>query len=280
MFAALGNFIKSNRKKNSLTQVQLAERIGVSNQMITLMEQGRRGGSRATLEKLADVFEVKVEELYQLRSKKTEEQEIEDVVAGPYIIEETDIADFMELIKSVHPAIRLRLLPEFKKRIIEVQKSFLKPYELKEVKRMVLDIKNYWLNLVQSKKEQLDFKPEPETEGYIYKDKRDVYFRMTFNAQSFDVFLHYNDKLSLADFEHWLGECSLYLLDEAKLPTMEVKAKVIHAVWFCPLLNTVDMYQHVINHGWLEQSPTFRDPKIEWFLRQHHFLEEAEEVSS
>jgi transcriptional regulator with XRE-family HTH domain len=273
-FAALGNFIKASRKKLSLTKTQLAERIGVSNQMVTMLEQGKRGGSRATLQKLADVLQVDVQVLLQLRHIKNDEQELDEVVTKPLIVEEQDIYELLEQLKSVKPEIRLRLLPEFKNKIVELQKHYLRPYELAEVKRAVLDIKNYWLNMVQGKKEPLDFEPTPEMEGYIQRENRDVYFRTIFQDKSLELILSYNDKMNLDDFEMWLGQSSLYIIEDEMLPTMTLEVKVIHAIWFCPMYNLAEMYQYVVRNGWLEKNPTFHDTKLEWYFRQHYIFYE------
>lgn len=154
-FIALGNFIRARRRKLGLTQSFLAERIGVSTQMVAMLEQGKRGGSRVTLKKMADVLQVDVEELLELRYKKTEEQELEDVVTIPLLEEDQDIHDFIEQLKSVKPEIRLRLLPEFKSKIVELQKQYLKPYELAEVKRAVLDIKIFGSTWCKGKRSPL-----------------------------------------------------------------------------------------------------------------------------
>lgn len=275
-FVALGNFIKARRRKMGFTQGFLAERIGVSTQMIAMLEQGKRGGSRVTLQKLADVLGVEVDRLLELRYQKTEEQEMEEVVAKPLLEEDLDILDFIEQLKSVKREIRLRLLPEFKKKIVELQKQYLQPYELAEVKRAVLDIKNYWLNMVQGKKDSLDFQPEPKMEGYIQRENRDVYFRMMFQEQSFELILSYHDKMCLDEFEQWLGKSSLYVLEEERLPTLDTEIKVVHAIWFCPMYNLAEMYRYVLEKGWLKKNPTFHDAKLEWYFRQHFVIDEEE----
>jgi transcriptional regulator with XRE-family HTH domain len=48
-----------------MTQEQLAEAIGVSMEFISRMERGHIGASFETIEKLAQVLNVKVEELFQ-----------------------------------------------------------------------------------------------------------------------------------------------------------------------------------------------------------------------
>lgn len=61
--AALGQRIATLRKAHGLTQVQLAEQLGVAQQTLAHYEAGRLRLLASTLAKLADVLDVPVEDL-------------------------------------------------------------------------------------------------------------------------------------------------------------------------------------------------------------------------
>ena len=59
-----GNKVRKLRKQKKLTQVQLAERLGCSVEFVGLLERGVNGPSFDTLDKLSQVLEVEVYELF------------------------------------------------------------------------------------------------------------------------------------------------------------------------------------------------------------------------
>lgn len=59
----LGKRIKKLRKKASLTQEELAEKVNVSTTHVGLVETGKRRVSLKTLQKIASVLGIKVKEL-------------------------------------------------------------------------------------------------------------------------------------------------------------------------------------------------------------------------
>ena len=61
---ALGKRIQRLRKKTSLTQEQLAEKIGISRSYMGYIEQGRYSASLEVLEKVAKALKVKMNELF------------------------------------------------------------------------------------------------------------------------------------------------------------------------------------------------------------------------
>ena len=60
----LGEKVKKLRKKQSLTQEELAARIGVSPAYIGFIEQGQRNPSIKTADKIARVLGVKLSDLF------------------------------------------------------------------------------------------------------------------------------------------------------------------------------------------------------------------------
>jgi DNA-binding XRE family transcriptional regulator len=53
-----GSTLKRYRKRNEMSQSELAEKLGMVKQNISAMEKGTRGISKATAHKLAEIFQV------------------------------------------------------------------------------------------------------------------------------------------------------------------------------------------------------------------------------
>ena len=61
----LTNFVKQHRRVVGMTQKELAERVGVTRQTILSIEKGKYTPSVALALHLAEVFEVRVEDLFR-----------------------------------------------------------------------------------------------------------------------------------------------------------------------------------------------------------------------
>ena len=61
----IGQFIKECRNKNNLTQIQLAEKLGISFSAISMYERGERKPDYEILEAIADYFNVSVDYLLE-----------------------------------------------------------------------------------------------------------------------------------------------------------------------------------------------------------------------
>lgn len=62
------NYIKVERAKNNMTQQDLAEQVAVSRQTINSIEAGRYVPSTVLALKIAKVFNIPFDELFQLES--------------------------------------------------------------------------------------------------------------------------------------------------------------------------------------------------------------------
>ncbi len=62
-----GNIVKL-RKKNRLTQSQLAERVGVSSQAVSKWEQGICAPDISLLPELSEIFNVDIDDLFEEQS--------------------------------------------------------------------------------------------------------------------------------------------------------------------------------------------------------------------
>jgi transcriptional regulator with XRE-family HTH domain len=60
-----GKRLRKIRRNRDITQEQLAELCGISSDYVSQMERGVNSPSFETLQKLAEVLEVKVEEFFQ-----------------------------------------------------------------------------------------------------------------------------------------------------------------------------------------------------------------------
>ena len=87
---ALGARLKELRVKNSITQSQLAEYLGVDQSYISKFESGQRQLSALSLEKLADLFGLPVESLlegefhleqlpFAMRARHLEPEDLESI---------------------------------------------------------------------------------------------------------------------------------------------------------------------------------------------------------
>ena len=76
MNTAVGSNIKVYRAQNNFTQQQLADKLSVSRQTIASYESGRTEPDIATMEKLAEIFDISVDELMWKRDSKKSEYSI------------------------------------------------------------------------------------------------------------------------------------------------------------------------------------------------------------
>ncbi len=66
------NFVRQHRRMAEMTQQELADRVGVTRQTILSIEKGKYTPSVALALRLAEVFGVSVETLFQLNRGETD----------------------------------------------------------------------------------------------------------------------------------------------------------------------------------------------------------------
>lgn len=76
----LGMTISSLRKKNGMTQLELAEKMGVTDKAVSKWERDLSCPDVNTLPKLAELFGISMDELMQLRSGGEKDDEIGHIV--------------------------------------------------------------------------------------------------------------------------------------------------------------------------------------------------------
>lgn len=77
---ALGTRIRSLRRERDITQSVLAEKCGLSNNFIALLERGRGAPSIETLEKLARALGVSIADLFEFAEPRGKQDEREKVI--------------------------------------------------------------------------------------------------------------------------------------------------------------------------------------------------------
>lgn len=82
--------LKELRKKNNLTQKELAEKIGVSMQSVSLWERGPRKPDFGTLDSIADFFHVRLNYLLGASDDDSPPPVPTDEELGRWVIEEDD----------------------------------------------------------------------------------------------------------------------------------------------------------------------------------------------
>jgi len=75
--------LKMLRKRNHMTQTQLAEKIGVGRSAVSMYEMGEREPDFETLEAIADIFNVDMDVLLGTETKKAAPDGAEDVGSSP-----------------------------------------------------------------------------------------------------------------------------------------------------------------------------------------------------
>jgi len=68
----IDSYVRKHRLRRDLTQQEVADRVGVTRQTILSIEKGKYTPSVALALSLSDLFEVKVEELFQLKGGKND----------------------------------------------------------------------------------------------------------------------------------------------------------------------------------------------------------------
>jgi y4mF family transcriptional regulator len=94
----LGNRIRQLRKSMKLTQAQLADKSGLSNNFIALLENGKRSASVDTLYRISKVLKVELKELFDFHEKKTKSQlAMDDLTKLLIRMSTNDIAALIEI---------------------------------------------------------------------------------------------------------------------------------------------------------------------------------------
>ena len=88
----LGKKIKDFRKQKGLTQEKLAELISIETGSLSAIESGRHFPSLPTLEKIADVLNIKIKALFDFNSFVSLEQMKKEISENLYKLNEKEIS--------------------------------------------------------------------------------------------------------------------------------------------------------------------------------------------
>ncbi|WP_172713561.1 helix-turn-helix transcriptional regulator [Geobacillus sp. E263] len=278
MSTALGNRIKALRQKHNLSQSLLAEQLGFSHAYIGFLEKGIRSGTEETIRKIAEFFRVDPDELLSLRDEKLNDQayDIKTEKTGlsslpPYMEE------FVNLLMKLEENTCKKIIEEFKSQLQQKLYSLLTPYELKEVKQMVLDVKRYWLSLI--KNEHVSEPMFHEKLGYIPLDEKELFFKLQLDESALSVTLLYAEQNQITMFENWLGESNVRYLTEMQLPHLSQPQKVARFIWFSPSVSVLHRFQYLLNHNINVQHIDCSEHQLNWYIQQY-LLEQHSEASA
>ncbi|MCR5261965.1 MAG: helix-turn-helix domain-containing protein [Candidatus Gastranaerophilales bacterium] len=96
-----GKRIKELRKKNGYTQEQLSEKLGVFQKQIGNIETGTCFTTMNNLEKLSDIFDVEIKDLFDfnhLENRDTAIQKINDILAKS---SDEEVQKFYKIINAI-----------------------------------------------------------------------------------------------------------------------------------------------------------------------------------
>jgi transcriptional regulator with XRE-family HTH domain len=239
---ALGNRIKQLRNRQNISQTFLAEQIGLSHAYIGYLENGERAGSNKTLSKIANYFGIDAQDLFDLRDERITLADIPKEIesSNPFYIKQ--LIDFL---MSIEEETREELVNKFIEQIQQKLYNLLTPFELKEIKQVVLDVKRAWMELVKNPThQQLVF---TDYEGYIRTDDKNVYIKLELNDCALITTLLHSDRKHIGMFEPWIGEEHAFFIDMQLLPHLNAKQKVIQFIWFSPVVSVVDRIAYLTN---------------------------------
>ena len=77
---SFGTMIAAMRKENGMTQLELAEKMGVTDKAVSKWERDLSFPDINTIPKLADVFNVTVDELIQVKADTKENNKVSEIV--------------------------------------------------------------------------------------------------------------------------------------------------------------------------------------------------------
>ena len=107
----IGNHISSLRKKQNMTQLELADRLGISYQAVSNWERGNSMPDISKLPELADIFEISLDELLGEKSVVVEAVVNNNIAE---CIENNNVSE--EEVKDVMPLLRPKQVSEFVER--------------------------------------------------------------------------------------------------------------------------------------------------------------------
>jgi len=77
-FKQLGERIRKSRKERELTQAQVAEKLGVTQQLIATYETGKRRLPVLTLVKIAEILDISIDDLLRIENKSKADTSLKD----------------------------------------------------------------------------------------------------------------------------------------------------------------------------------------------------------
>lgn len=273
----LGNRIRELRKKHNISQSVLAEQIGCSTPYIGFLEAGKRGGTRDTLRKIAQYFNINEDNFLTLKDQKSITKKI---TTNNTILVNTNekhpnstfkddvpkyLDDFIKSLSQLDEKIGKHLIEEFSLILKERYFDLLKSYELKELKQVVLSVKRHWLDLVLQNDKNT---PSIDMEGYILFDQK-IYFQVHLSEISFQVIMLYNNRDQIKHFEAWIGNCSVCYSQEVNIPFIMKPQLVYKFIWFSPHISTIEKFSQLKLNSSDIQLVECNETQLNWYLQNN-----------
>ncbi|SFM15649.1 DNA-binding transcriptional regulator, XRE-family HTH domain [Salibacterium qingdaonense] len=267
-FTALGNRLKSLRKKHQLSQTILGEALGVTHAYIGFIENGDRGGSKAFLQKAADYFDVPFSELWELRESSLAYPA--STAAASQEKWPSYIEDFASMLNAVEEQACRHLIEAFTAQLQDKLYGLLTPYDLKELKTLLLKVKQAWLQSldpVSSEEEERQFQLE-ERKGYIQFHDKQVFFQLQQDDHALTITLLTADRSNIQAIEQWLDHAHAIYTTDMAIPHLSEAQQVTQFMWFSPLVSVAHRYRYIIDNNLAFNRLQCSEPQLNWYMQQ------------
>lgn len=265
----LGNRVKALRTQRNLNQSQLAKLIGVSNTCIGFLENGERSPKDETIRKIANFFEVDEEELIALRNDKTEVTTTEPESLTPSLPDHID--NFVNLLSSIEEETCKKLLEQFKQDIHQKLYQLLPPFELREIKQWMVQIKRLWYPLEGGD----DVIEWVEKQGYFREGGKEIFLSLHYDRVSFTVTLLQCDRKQIRYLENILPEHDISYVDDMTIPHLTQLQKVMRFIWFSPDTAAKDRLRYLQSKqvDFTSASLECTEKQLKVLIKQHSIKE-------
>ncbi|MDR7315334.1 helix-turn-helix transcriptional regulator [Brevibacillus nitrificans] len=266
---AFGNQIKALRLQRNIDPKDLANQLGFTRQYIDYLESGSRLGSVDTARKIAKFFEVDEDEMIALRNEKTEIAAPEHENSTPTLPDHID--SFTKLLFTIEEETCKKLLEQFKQDLHRRLYQLLTPFELKEIKQLIMEIKRVWYPL-EGGDDVIDW---TEKQGYFREGDKEIFLTLHYDRVSFTVTLLQSDRKQIRYLENILPDYDICYVDDMTIPHLIQLQKVLRFLWFSPDTAAKDRLQYLQSKQVDFTSTTLEctEKQLNVLIKQHSIKE-------
>ncbi|GED32735.1 helix-turn-helix transcriptional regulator [Brevibacillus centrosporus] len=272
---AFGNRIKALRLQRNIDPKDLANQLGLSRQYIDYLESGSRMGSVDTVRKIAKFFEVDEDDMIALRNERAEVAAPEHENSTPTLPDHID--HFVNLLYSIEEETCKKLLEQFKQDIHQKLYQLLPPFELREIKQWMVQIKRIWYPL-EGGDDVIDW---AEKQGYFREGGKEIFLTLHYDRVSFTVTLLQCDRKQIRYLENILPEHDVSYVDDMTIPHLTQLQKVMRFIWFSPDTAAKDRLQYLQSKQVDFTSATLEctEKQLKVLIKQHSIKETVDNSS-